>query len=127
MPVNNPELELLGAIYSTISTAITGGSVIGLTLAGGTIAPGLYNQVSQDAVFPYIRITLTDTRLVDDEPYEYGGTAHAHRLMFMVDAFSDYEPCTFQLSGQLQALLHNLEITTTNFHGSSWLQSSDYF
>jgi hypothetical protein len=121
---NIPELELLAYIYSTVTAA----NIMGIDQATqNPIAIGVYNDVVQDPALPYVRIGYTDTLNIADEPFDYTTQPTAKSMHFMLDVFSDYTPSTLSIGSQLQTLLQHVEITTANFHGSTWLKSCDYF
>jgi hypothetical protein len=64
---------------------------------------------------------------IDDEPMEYSFVPTAQRLGLLIDVFSDYEPESYAIAAQVKAALQHTEVTTTNYHGSTWLKSIDYF
>ena len=122
------ENELLAAVYSLLNGDSTLKNSSGINpLTGAARALTIHNQVTQNQAVPYVRITLTDLVPMDDEPFNYGYVPTAKSIFLLVDAFSDYEPEVFNISARLQALLGHYEITTTTYHGSTWLQSVDYF
>ena len=128
MSTNSVEKELLAAIWSTLngdtelktSTGINPGT-------GAARAVAIYNQPVENAPVPYVRFTIDSTRNVEGEPFEYSYTPSAKAVGFMLDVFSDYEPEVLAISTRLQALLQHKEITTTHFHGSTWLTNVVYF
>ncbi len=122
--MNIPELEVLAFVVAALKAA----NITGINPStGNSRTVAIFNQVKQDAFVPYLRCTLTDTLNLDTEPYSYSFVPTAKTIHVMVDSFSDYEPESFSLAAQIQAALQHQEITTTNYHGSTWLTASDYF
>jgi hypothetical protein len=124
MPVYIPETESLAFVVSLLQRS----SITGLDQATGqSVAVAVYNQVSQDAPVPYIRVGVTDTVNLEDEPFGTEFTPTAKTLHLMIDVFTEYEPSTLVIAAKVQALLQHITVTTDHFHGSTWLNSCDYF
>ena len=122
MPI--AELEILGSLFTTISTAgVTGTD----PATGSSRAVTFYNMPVPDAAYPYVRITITDTTNIETEPMNFGFVPTVKSIMVMVDSFSDYEPESFSIGSQLQTLVQHLQLNTTNFNGNTWLKSVTYF
>jgi hypothetical protein len=123
---NNAEQELTGYIYNLLSTDSTLTASTGIDPATFTArAVTVFNEVKQDQPMPYVRLTLSDTVLMDSEPYEDGYVPTAKTISLTVTAFAPEEYECLAISGRLQTLLQHREITTASYHGSSWLTAVD--
>jgi len=123
---NSVKIEFLAAVHSILS-----GDTELLTATGinsqksSARAVAVYNQVQQNAPVPYVRITLTDSITLQDEPYDYGQPT-VQMISLLVDTFSDYEKECFAITDRLEFLLNNKPITTTHFTGSTWHKGTTF-
>ena len=122
MPI--PETEILAWVVTTLKAA----SITGINPnTGNSRTVAVYNQVKQDAFVPYIRVSFTDTLNLEDEPFGYTFVPTAKTINLLVNVFSDYEPEVLTIASQIQTALQHAEITTINYHGSTWFKSCDFY
>lgn len=122
------EQELLAAVFALLNGDTILKTQSGINPANGSARNvAVFNQAPDNTPVPYVRIALTDTLLLDAEPMDYQTQPQAKTISLLVTAFSDYEPEVFGISARLQTLLRHQEITTANYHGSTWLTSVDYY
>lgn len=126
MAFNSMEVELLTAVYSLLSVNadLLASGINPVSGSGRTVA--VFNQVAQNAPVPYVRITLTDTVPLQDEPYSYVAPT-ARTLSMLVDVFSDYEKEVFNIASCLESVLENHQFTTTHYNGSVWPTGTTFF
>jgi hypothetical protein len=124
----NPEREIRGFIFAVLNDDTELTTQTGIDKSSGDPRPvTIYNEVTQDAQVPYVRVTLTDTRAIEDEPFGYDFVPTANAGMLLVDVFSDFETEMFNIAARLKVLLQHKEITTAHYHGSTWFKSADFF
>ena len=119
--------EVLGAIFTILNADTALKTATGINPSTGASRPvAVHNQIAQNQPVPYVRITLTDSVLLDDEAFDYTQPT-CESVFVLVNVFSTYQPETFNISSRLKFLLKHREITTAHYHGSTWLVSTDYF
>lgn len=124
----SPENELLAAIYSALSGDATL-LASGIDPATGTARSltGVYNKPAEDAVTPYVRITLTDSIPLNTEAYGFTDQPTERTISLLVNAISEYEPETLSIANRLQELLRNRQVATANFSGGTWVTDCAFY
>lgn len=121
--------ELIANVYSALSGDAT------LLASGINPASGasrtvtVVGQGKQSDVLPLVRITLTDSALLEPDaiPHDFSTQPEAERVMLLVNVFSDYEPECRAVAHRVHELLRHRQITTTNFTGFTWADSSTFY
>ena len=123
---NSAKVELLTAVYSLLSTdaQLLNSGINPQTGASRTVA--IYNQVTPNAVMPYVRITLTDAITLTDETFDYASPT-VQTISLAVDTFSDYEKECFTIADRLEVLLNNVPFTSAHYQGYTWHRGSTFF
>lgn len=117
--------ELVAAVYSLLSGDSTLTASSGITPPGGPGTPGavrsvaVVGQVDPGRALPYVRIDVTGSKPISDEPFDFG-QCQTQEVEIWLKVFSDWEPEARSVAERLEVLLQNRQITTTHFRGSSW-------
>ena len=90
---------------------------------GASRAVAIYSQPVPNAAMPYVRYRITDAAPIEAETFGYSFQPVTKRIRFTVDVFSTYEPELLQIQSRVTDLLKHAEVTTTSFHGSTWMES----
>ncbi len=115
-------------LQSTLIAALNGASLQGINPADGTSrAVAVYSEVTPNAPFPYVRLTITDSSNLEDEPFDYTFVPTAVKIMFTINAFSDNMPERDSLADQVRTLFQHREITTDTYHGNTWFNSDKLY
>jgi hypothetical protein len=128
MPTASPENELLTWLYNRLSTDSELTTQSGINPeTGAARAVAIYNTVVPNALKPYVRLDFTDTLPLDDEPHNADYVPSALTVFVQVQIFSTHDPELLNIASRVRALVGHAEVTTANYHGSTWIESSVMF
>ena len=120
----SPKKEL----QDTLLIALDGASLQGVDPADGSARSVLItSEVTPNQPYPYVRLTVTDSSNMEEEPFDYTFVPTAVKIMFNIDVFSDNMEEQYSLADQVRVLLQHHEITTDSYHGNSWFNSDKLF
>lgn len=117
---NSFELETLAGVLSLLNgdTELTTETGID-PQTGAARSVSIVNTVNPDQPVPYIRVFLSDSLPLQDEPFQYT-VIQAQTVSLSINVFSDYELETIKVTERVRALTENTPLSTANFTGSMW-------
>jgi hypothetical protein len=84
-------------------------------------------EVEQTQAVPYVRVTITDSGLIDGEPHGYGDQPVGRIMRAIILVFSDWEEEARSIADAIEALLVHRQLVTSDFKGWSWMEEASRY
>ena len=79
-------------------------------------------EPEQDQPIPYVRVTATDTAVLDGEPHGYGYQPDTRTIRVIVNVFSDWGTEARAIAAAIEAILVHRQLETDDFRGWTWME-----
>lgn len=121
--------ELVTDVFGVLSADATllASGINPQTGAGRSVR--VVGQGAQADALPIVRVTLTDSQLLEPEaiPHDYSTQPTAERVMLLVNVFSDFEPETRKIADRVKYLLRHKQVNVSGAVGFTWLDSATFY